>query len=77
MTVGWSVSGDLRRYHMTWQERGGPAVAESERRGFGYTVMVKMVERALNAEVTLDYPRDGLAWRMSSPSAAVLDSRTA
>jgi two-component sensor histidine kinase len=58
-------SGD--RIEVAWTERGGPEVVPPTRRGFGHAVMVRMVEHALDANVTLDYHSEGLRWTMSAP----------
>ncbi len=74
--VSWGVTanGGFPRYHMSWRERGGPPVAKPERQGFGHTVIVQMVEHALDAEVAVDHASAGLDWQMSAPSAAVVEN---
>jgi two-component sensor histidine kinase len=73
--VNWSVTvnGSNRRFEMRWRERGGPTVMPPERQGFGYSVTVRMVEYALDAEADLAYPPTGLDWQINAPAAAVLD----
>lgn len=60
------------RFTLSWLERGGPPVAEPERRGFGSTVTTAMVESATRGEVSVEYAPAGLAWRLSCPAAKIL-----
>jgi PAS domain S-box-containing protein len=73
--VSWDVvnSGGPARYRMSWRERGGPPAAAPARLGFGHMVIGRMVEHALDAAVSLEYPSAGLEWQMSAPAAAVLE----
>ena len=73
--VNWSVNvdGSNRRFEMRWRERGGPTVMPPQRQGFGYSVIVRMVEYALDAEADLAYPPTGLDWQINAPAAVVLD----
>jgi len=73
VAIQWNVSETSEpRLVMTWREQGGPAVASPQRRGFGATAMIRMIEHALDAEVALDYDPQGLRWTMDAPLAAVL-----
>ena len=73
--VAWTVStnGTTPRFRMLWQERDGPAATSPQQQGFGSIVIVRMVQHALNAEVSLDYPMSGLVWQMNCPVACVLE----
>jgi two-component sensor histidine kinase len=61
----------------SWRESLEPAVVRPERRGFGSTVMVRMVELALLARVRLDLLPEGVSWRLQAPAATVLGTRPA
>jgi PAS domain S-box-containing protein len=76
--VSWDVSagGGAPRYCMSWRECGGPPVATPSRRGFGHTVIGRMVRHALDAEVTIDFAPAGLDWRISAPAAVVVEGAT-
>lgn len=68
VSVIWQVKdGEAPRLHMEWLERGGPAVAEPIRRGFG----TRMIERGLAAElagtVTVAFERDGVRCTVDAP----------
>ena len=75
VVLKWSITpnGPNRRFEIHWRERGGPQVMPPQRQGFGHSVMVRMVEHALDAEADLAYPSTGLDWRINAPAAVVLD----
>jgi PAS domain S-box-containing protein len=52
------------RFHLHWQERGGPAVPEPVGAGFGSTVLGHLVTGMLNGESTSTYDPSGYAWRL-------------
>jgi two-component sensor histidine kinase len=68
--ITWSLdrTEDEREFRLGWVESGGPPVSAPERRGFGYTIMVAMVEKSLDAEVTVDYAPTGLSWHVRAPA---------
>ena len=57
----------LARLRIDWVEKGGPAVVEPERRGFGS----KMIEGAIHAELggnaKMVFAPDGLRWEIALP----------
>ena len=59
---------------MTWNESDGPPVSPPTHRGFGSTLISRIVEVSLNAEVELDYPVSGLFWRMTCSAEELLDA---
>ena len=75
VTVSWNVKAEAggSRFLMSWRERDGPPPSEPKRRGFGYSVLVRMVEHALDAEVALDYSSGGLVWQLEAPYSAVAE----
>lgn len=74
--VTWSLAGrgDEREFLLSWTERDGPRVVQPERRGFGYTIMVAMVEKSLDAQVDVSYEPDGLVWKVRAPARCTYDS---
>jgi hypothetical protein len=48
-------------------------VMQPARQGFGYSVLVPMVQHALDAEVALDYHLEGVLWRIDAPIRAVCE----
>lgn len=71
LRVACAEEGD--RIVLTWREDGGPPVAPPTRRGFGTTVIRRMAERFLEAEVEADYHPDGFRYRLSMPRTCALD----
>lgn len=62
---------DNRKYVLTWREKGGPGVAAPPRAGFGSTVLTRMAPMAIQGESALDYPAEGLFYRLSAPLAQI------
>ena len=52
---------------VAWTESGGPPVSPPTRMGFGRNVIERMVARALGGTVDLQYPVEGLRWRVTFP----------
>lgn len=52
---------------ITWQERGGPPVAQTRRRGFGTELIEKIVAHELRRPVTLDFAPEGVTCVMRVP----------
>ena len=75
VTVTWTMvlgaAGD-RRLVLGWQESGGPTVVETGRRGFGLTVIERIVARALDGEVKLTFAPEGVVWRLDIPASCIL-----
>lgn len=64
------------RFVLRWIESGGPPVAIPRRRGFGSTVIGKMVQMSVDGEVSIDYAPAGLSWRLECPAANVIGDET-
>jgi PAS domain S-box-containing protein len=58
--VTWSCTTD-GRLTMHWAESGGPQAKKTERRGFGTSVIERMIREQLKGEMHLDWRTDGLA----------------
>ena len=73
--IGWEIdsSGAEPVFSICWTERNGPPIAAPTHRGFGTTVVTKMVEMSLDGETVLDYSSTGLIWRLSCPLKNVLE----
>ena len=50
------------RFLLSWREIGGPTVKMPERRGFGYTLLQRMMSNSDEYVATLDYAEDGLVY---------------
>ena len=60
-------------FSISWTERDGPSVVAPTHRGFGTTVVTKMVEMSLDGEAVLEYSSTGLIWRLACPLKNVLE----
>jgi len=69
LEVRWSVSNSEgeRMLNLDWLEKGGPKVEQPRRRGFGTTLLEKVVAVQCQAEVELNYHPDGLRFAMALP----------
>ena len=69
LDVHWSIarSGDTHVVNLDWQERDGPRVDQPKRRGFGTTLLEKVVAVQCDAQVKLDFHPDGLRFTMALP----------
>ncbi|MBY0612213.1 MAG: PAS domain-containing protein [Beijerinckiaceae bacterium] len=65
--IRWGILpcvGAEERFFIQWQEDGGPTVTPPQRRGFGHSVMERLVARALDGKVDLDFNPNGVVWRL-------------
>ena len=53
---------------VVWQEQGGPKVQDSERRGFGTTLIQKGLSNQLGGEATLEFMPDGVRCVLRAPA---------
>lgn len=62
-------------FELSWRERGGPAVAKPEGRGFGSLVIERNLARALDGKVELDFAPSGLVCTVSVPESHLTPER--
>jgi two-component sensor histidine kinase len=69
LDVRWSIgrSGEAQIVNLDWLERDGPQVEPPTRRGFGTTLLEKVVTVQCGANVELHYHREGLQFTMALP----------
>nr|WP_210340388.1 HWE histidine kinase domain-containing protein [Microvirga splendida] len=67
--VQWAVDEveGPRKLHLEWREVGGPQVKEPLHRGFGSTLLQRILPMQCNAEVEVQYAQEGLRFRMEAP----------
>ena len=70
---GRECKGPRDEFWMTWQESGGPPVVEPTRRGFGTTVISRLLTTSLGGNVEVRYAVTGFSWTLRCPAANVLD----
>jgi two-component sensor histidine kinase/CheY-like chemotaxis protein len=73
--IAWEIdsSGAEPKFSIHWTERDGPPIVAPTHRGFGTTVVTKMVKMSLDGETILDYSPAGLIWRLVCPLKNVLE----
>ena len=74
--IVWEIdsNGDEPAFIIGWTESDGPPIVAPTHRGFGTTVVTKMVEMSLDGETLLDYSPTGLIWRLTCPLKNVLEA---
>jgi two-component sensor histidine kinase len=55
------------KLYLKWSERGGPPVREPQHRGFGSTLLERVLAMQTNADVRITYDPRGLTFRMEAP----------
>ena len=76
VAIAWAVHGigaGDRQFTMSWTERGGPHVNLPSHKGFGTTVIDRMIRMTLGADVTLDYASQGFSWKLRCQADRVLE----
>ncbi len=56
-----------RKLHLEWAERDGPPVQEPQQRGFGSTLLDRVLTLQANAHVQITFDKHGLTFRMEAP----------
>jgi PAS domain S-box-containing protein len=75
--VSWDFVGDQRnRLSLRWQESGGPAVLQPQRRGFGSVVLERMALQVPDASASLKFLTTGVVWYLEAPLASFVASAT-
>ena len=72
--VEWRLAGphDARRLQMSWVESGGAPVSPPRAAGFGRLVIERMAAEALQGQVSLEFPREGVRWHLDADAAAAV-----
>ena len=67
--VAWELkqADGTRKLCLDWTERDGPPVEIPRRKGFGSTLLQRVLTTQCNAEVVFDFDRAGLRFRMQAP----------
>jgi PAS domain S-box-containing protein len=65
--VAWAVDRPRERLRLVWRETGGPAVVPPRTRGFGTTLIERVLRAEFGATVTLDFQPDGLVCTVEAP----------
>jgi two-component sensor histidine kinase len=71
VTSAFSGEGGQGKVSIEWRESRGPLVRPPTRLGFGTAFIKQVIERTFQAQVTLEYPPEGLICRMTLPREKV------
>lgn len=76
--VCWQLRGrgPNRELVLEWRERGGPSVVAPARKGFGSTLLDRLIGQQLQATVATKYEPTGLVWTCVAPLAAVGEAQS-
>jgi PAS domain S-box-containing protein len=74
LLIDWQAGGtdEDRRFRFQWRETGGPPVKTPGKPGFGTVLITRNPKSALGGDVTLDYRRSGLVWKVDAPLDRVI-----
>ena len=69
VAVRWDVrrEADERRLRLDWTEHGGPPVVEPRRKGFGSTLLQRVLTMQCGAQIAFEFEPSGLHFRMDAP----------
>jgi two-component sensor histidine kinase/CheY-like chemotaxis protein len=69
LEVEWDVRGHegTRKLQLWWTERDGPPVEKPSRKGFGSSLIQRLLTTQCRAEIEFAYDRPGLRFQMSVP----------
>jgi two-component sensor histidine kinase len=69
LQVRWDVleQGDARKLLLDWTEMGGPSVEEPSRRGFGSTLIRRILTTQCRADIQYDFEPGGVHFRLEAP----------
>ncbi len=80
VTITWSLESSPageEMFLMTWAEQDGPPVSEPKRRGFGSTVIGRLVEKGLDGKVEFTHLVTGVRWHVECRAHDVLEGEPA
>jgi two-component sensor histidine kinase len=73
--ISWQeTAADKPTFSMSWLESGGPSVARPTHKGFGQTVIGRMVEAAVDGTAEIDYRESGFSWKLRALVANTLET---
>lgn len=68
VSIRWRHEPATGRVTLSWREHDGPAVAVPSRRGFGCSLIDRIVPRALDGTGRLRFDRSGVTWTLDFPA---------
>jgi two-component sensor histidine kinase len=76
LEIAWDLrqNGTGRKLHLDWIERDGPPVAPPQSKGFGSTLLQRVLTAQCEADIRMEFEPSGLRFHMEAP---LLDRRLA
>ena len=77
--ITWSTNGESNspeEFSLVWAESGGPAVVAPTRKGFGSTVIERILGLRVNGQVSMEYHPSGLVCSIRCPVSLLADRET-
>ena len=71
--IAWTIDPDNARLHLSWTEKGGPAVQAPTRRSFG-TRLIDTLGKQLNGTVEMTYDSKGFIYALDVPLSSLKPS---
>jgi two-component sensor histidine kinase len=68
--IAWTIDAGNERLHLTWTEKGGPAVRPPTRRSFG-TRLIETLGKQLHGTVELAYDSKGFSYALNVPLSSL------
>jgi PAS domain S-box-containing protein len=67
--IDWSVSdaGGENRFKFRWSEQGGPPVRPPRKKGFGSSVVIRVMATHTDSPPVIEFAADGLRYELSGP----------
>lgn len=67
--INWSVShdGGENRFKFQWREQGGPPVRPPRKKGFGSSVVIRVMATHTDSPPVIEFAADGLRYELSGP----------
>jgi len=63
--IGWTYDQEGNgHFALTWRESGGPEVHKPTRKGFGTTMLTRILAQEISGDISLEYNADGLVCTM-------------
>ena len=68
----WYENSGERWLRLSWTESGGPPVKPPQRKGFGHSVVERLVAASLRGTAELNWRPEGLVWVLDAPESSIL-----
>ena len=68
VNIAWRIlAGAKPTFEMSWREEGGPPVAPPTRKGFGHSIIGRLMDAAVQGATDIRFDEAGMSWHLSAP----------